>query len=153
MAKRKKSRRGFASMTPEQRRAIASLGGKAAHAKGVANRFTRETAAAAGRKGGRTAHTKGVAHEFGGEEARQAASAGGRARWQHRPGGHLAMPKPRPSTRKPGEKRGRPADDSRRSEVVRLRAEGLTLAEIGRRLGVSRQAVQLMLSRVAGTQG
>lgn len=44
--------RGFASMTPEQRRAIASLGGKAAHAKGKAHEFTPEQAQKAGQKGG-----------------------------------------------------------------------------------------------------
>jgi len=145
--------RGLAVMTPERQRAIASLGGKAAHAKGTAHTFTRASAATAGRKGGRAAHAKGAAHEFGGEEAQQAASKGGRARWQHRPGGHLAMPKPRASTRRPGERRGRQADVARRAEVVRLRAEGLTLAEIGRRLGVSRQAVQLMLARARGAEG
>lgn len=48
-----KLRRGFAAMTPEQRRAIASKGGKSAHAKGVAHHWTRETAVAAGRKGGK----------------------------------------------------------------------------------------------------
>jgi len=49
------SKRGFASMTAEQRKAIASKGGKAAHAKGTAHTFTPEEAAAAGRKGGSTA--------------------------------------------------------------------------------------------------
>ena len=44
--------RGFASMTPEQRRELASRGGRACQAKGVGYRWTRETAAAAGRIGG-----------------------------------------------------------------------------------------------------
>jgi general stress protein YciG len=48
------SRRGFASMTPEKRRAISSLGGKAAHEKGTAHQFTTSEAIAAGRKGGET---------------------------------------------------------------------------------------------------
>jgi general stress protein YciG len=39
-------------MDPERVRAIASAGGKAAHAKGVAHRWTSEEASAAGRKGG-----------------------------------------------------------------------------------------------------
>ena len=52
MAEQKKSRRGFASMTPEKRRAIASKGGKAAHAAGTAQRFTPGEAAVAGAKGG-----------------------------------------------------------------------------------------------------
>lgn len=52
MQERPKSRRGFASMTPEQRQRIASLGGRAAHAKGTAHQWTSETARRAGRKGG-----------------------------------------------------------------------------------------------------
>jgi general stress protein YciG len=47
-----KSRRGFASMTPERLREIASKGGKSAHLKGVAHRFTSEEAKLAGKKGG-----------------------------------------------------------------------------------------------------
>jgi uncharacterized protein len=45
---------GFATMTPEQRQAIARLGGKAAHALGTAHRWTREEAVWAGSKGGTT---------------------------------------------------------------------------------------------------
>ena len=44
--------RGFASMPKEQQRAIAGLGGKAAHSKGKAHTWTREEAQVAGRKGG-----------------------------------------------------------------------------------------------------
>ncbi len=47
-----KSKRGFASMSQEQRRAIAGLGGKAAHEQGRAHTWTREEAQSAGRKGG-----------------------------------------------------------------------------------------------------
>ena len=47
-----KKRRGFACMTPEQRRAIASQGGKAAHAQGTAHQFDSQEAAEAGRLGG-----------------------------------------------------------------------------------------------------
>ncbi|MND08756.1 Stress-induced bacterial acidophilic repeat motif protein [compost metagenome] len=39
-------------MPKEQQRAIASKGGKAAHAKGTAHEFTSEEARAAGKKGG-----------------------------------------------------------------------------------------------------
>jgi len=46
------STRGFASMDNEKRREIASKGGKAAHEKGTAHRFTPEEAREAGRKGG-----------------------------------------------------------------------------------------------------
>lgn len=45
-----KQARGFASMSPEEQRRIASLGGRAAHASGHANQFTSEQARVAGRK-------------------------------------------------------------------------------------------------------
>lgn len=51
-ASSKRPRYGFAGMSPERQREIASNGGKAAHALGKANRWTSETARAAGRKGG-----------------------------------------------------------------------------------------------------
>jgi general stress protein YciG len=44
--------RGFASMSTEKKREIASKGGKAAHALGTAHKWTSEEAQAAGRKGG-----------------------------------------------------------------------------------------------------
>ena len=44
-------KRGFATLDPEKRRAICSLGGKAAHAKGTAHEWTNEEAVAAGIKG------------------------------------------------------------------------------------------------------
>lgn len=59
----KKSRRGFSAMSPEKQREIASLGGKAAHAKGRAHEFTPEEAKAAGRKGGAAAQAKRRARE------------------------------------------------------------------------------------------
>ena len=46
--------KGFAAMTPEQRKAISSLGGKAAHKKGSAHVFSSDQARDAGRKGGLT---------------------------------------------------------------------------------------------------
>jgi uncharacterized protein len=46
------AKRGFASMSSEKRRKIASEGGKASHRKGVAHEFTSEEAKIAGRKGG-----------------------------------------------------------------------------------------------------
>lgn len=51
-AKNGKSKRGFASMSADKQRQIASKGGKAAHEKGTAHEFTSEEARAAGRKGG-----------------------------------------------------------------------------------------------------
>lgn len=47
-----KENRGFASMTPERRRELASLGGKAAHEKGTGHEWTPDEARAAGSKGG-----------------------------------------------------------------------------------------------------
>jgi general stress protein YciG len=44
--------RGFAGMTPEQHRAMASTGGKKAHALKRAHRFSSEEARRAGRVGG-----------------------------------------------------------------------------------------------------
>ena len=49
---RRKERRGFASMSPEKQREIASKGGRAAHTKGTAHEWTSEEARSAGRKGG-----------------------------------------------------------------------------------------------------
>jgi general stress protein YciG len=48
----RKERRGFASMSPEKQREIASKGGRAAHEKGTAHEWTAEEARSAGRKGG-----------------------------------------------------------------------------------------------------
>lgn len=49
---KKKSRRGFASLTKERMREVARMGGKASQAQGTGHRFTSENASAAGRKGG-----------------------------------------------------------------------------------------------------
>jgi uncharacterized protein len=48
----RKERRGFASMSPEKQREIASKGGRAAHEKGTAHEWSAEEARNAGRKGG-----------------------------------------------------------------------------------------------------
>ena len=45
-------KRGFGSMSPEQRRAIASQGGYAAQATGKVHRWTSGEASIAGKKGG-----------------------------------------------------------------------------------------------------
>jgi general stress protein YciG len=47
---RPRPRRGFALMNPERQRAIARLGGLAAHARGHAHEFTPEQARAAAEK-------------------------------------------------------------------------------------------------------
>lgn len=51
-----KEDRGFGSMDPVKQREIASKGGKAAHEKGTAHKWTREEARDAGRKGGIMSH-------------------------------------------------------------------------------------------------
>ena len=51
-------RRGFAAMDPERRREIARHGGRAAHARGTAHKFTTAEAKIAGRKGGRAIHVR-----------------------------------------------------------------------------------------------
>lgn len=48
-----KSKRGFASMDPDEQARIAAKGGRAAHRKGTAHEWTSEEAKMAGRKGGR----------------------------------------------------------------------------------------------------
>ena len=48
----RKERRGFASMSPEKQREIASKGGRAAHEKGTAHEWSTDEARSAGRKGG-----------------------------------------------------------------------------------------------------
>lgn len=47
-----KSRRGFAAMSPDRQREIASQGGRAAHQQGVAHEWSADEARAAGKKGG-----------------------------------------------------------------------------------------------------
>jgi uncharacterized protein len=69
----RKERRGFASMSPERQREIASKGGRAAHAKGTAHEWTPDEARSAGRKGGQV-------------------SRGGRGRLPNSDGSDLSMP-------------------------------------------------------------
>ncbi|MBI3626751.1 general stress protein [Candidatus Uhrbacteria bacterium] len=51
------NKRGFAAMDPDRQRRIASMGGRAAHAKGTAHEFDSRSAREAGRKGGLAAHS------------------------------------------------------------------------------------------------
>jgi general stress protein YciG len=77
-----KSRKGFASMTPERNREIAAKGGKRAHELGVAHQFDADEAAAAGRKGGvSVSRNREHMREIGrkGGLARQKAAAAKRA--------------------------------------------------------------------------
>jgi general stress protein YciG len=58
-------KRGFASMSPERQKEIASKGGKSAHLKGTAHRWSSAEAVEAGRKGGMAA--RGGRGKVGGE--------------------------------------------------------------------------------------
>ena len=53
-----KKPRGFAALTPERRRELASKGGASAHRSGRAHQFTPAEASAAGRKGGVAPHVR-----------------------------------------------------------------------------------------------
>lgn len=53
-----KEDRGFASMSPEKQKEIASRGGKSAHLKGTAHTWTSEEAREAGRKGAAIAQAR-----------------------------------------------------------------------------------------------
>jgi len=131
--------RGLASASRETRQRIASMGAKAGHAAGTAHKFTPEEVALGRRlasEGAKRMHAEGRGHKFTPEEARKA----GRALKRKGP------PPPWPE-RRSGQTRSSRPNDARRAEVARLQAEGLTLAEIGERLGVTRQAVQSMLDR------
>ncbi len=66
-----RSGRGFAGMDPERQRAIASAGGRAAHASGNAHEFTSEEARAAGRK----SHANGANRQRSGNSASGSAQA------------------------------------------------------------------------------
>jgi uncharacterized protein len=66
MAERDTTNRGFARMSADKQREIASKGGRAAHQKGTAHKFTSEEARMAGRKGGqrsRSGHQSPSSHE------------------------------------------------------------------------------------------
>lgn len=61
--------RGFASMTRDKQREIASKGGRAAHVKGTAHQWSQEEARAAGRKGGLAAAARKRALRLQGQPA------------------------------------------------------------------------------------
>ena len=71
----RKERRGFASMSPEKQREIASKGGRAAHEKGTAHEWTSEEARSAGRKGGQI--SRGGRGRLSGESGDENSSAMG----------------------------------------------------------------------------
>ena len=53
-----KPAKGFAAMNPDRQREIASRGGRTAHERGVAHKWTAEEAKAAGKKGGQISGRK-----------------------------------------------------------------------------------------------
>lgn len=57
-AEQPRRRRGFAAMDQDRVKAIASKGGKAAHAAGTAHQFNSDEARTAGRKGGMAPHVR-----------------------------------------------------------------------------------------------
>jgi uncharacterized protein len=69
-------------MTPERRRELGSRGGRSAHERGTANRFTPESASAAGK----IPHERGTAHRWTPEGAREAGRKGGTATRRRRHG-------------------------------------------------------------------
>jgi hypothetical protein len=81
---------GFGNLPPERRRRLASLGGQAVHALGVARAFTPEEAAAAGAKGGRAAHACGTTNVFTSETGRAAGRKSARLRYGKRQAGAKA---------------------------------------------------------------
>ena len=54
--------RGFAALTPEERRVLSRKGGVLAHLKGSAHEWDSDAARAAGRKGGLSSKTKRTDH-------------------------------------------------------------------------------------------
>jgi hypothetical protein len=64
--------RGFAALSPEQRRALGSKGGVTAHERGTANKFTPDSGSAAGR----IPHERGTAYRWTSEEAAAAGRKG-----------------------------------------------------------------------------
>lgn len=74
--------RGFAAMSSEDRRKLGSKGGRTAHERGTANKFTSETATVAGK----IPHERGTAHKWTSDEAREAGRKGGTASRRRREG-------------------------------------------------------------------
>jgi general stress protein YciG len=70
-----KPARGFAAISPERQREIASLGGRAAHERRTAHEFTSDEAREAGRKGG-------VAASADREHMAKIGRRGSQRRWQ-----------------------------------------------------------------------
>lgn len=65
-------KRGFAAMSAERLQEIASMGGKACHAKGTGHQFTRSEAQRAGRLGGKRSGEARRAQRAAAERAEKA---------------------------------------------------------------------------------
>jgi len=85
MAKDGKSRRGFASMSPEKRREIASKGGQSVAPENRSFSKDRTLAARAGRKGGMAVESDKRAYSRDRELAAEAGRAGGKASSRNKP--------------------------------------------------------------------
>src|SRR5215216_6656640 len=88
----RKERRGFASMSPDKQREIASKGGRAAHEKGTAHEWTPDEARQAGRKGGEIvsrdrAHMAAIGREGGGARSSRGGRGGQNASTSENGGG------------------------------------------------------------------
>ena len=79
MITERKERRGFASMSAEKQREIASKGGRAAHEKGTAHEWTADEARNAGRKGGQVSRGGRGRLAIPADEAQASAVADGAA--------------------------------------------------------------------------
>jgi uncharacterized protein len=75
-----KSKRGFASMSPERQREIASKGGRSVDPANRSFSQSRDLAAAAGRKGGSSVDPKKRSFSINAELAATAGKMGGRAK-------------------------------------------------------------------------
>lgn len=105
-----KSRRGFASLSAERRKEIASLGGKAAHRAGTAHEFTADEAKVAGQRGGRTV-SRNRAH------MQEIGRKGGAAKKHRRGGGRNTPPM-------------QPVGEPLRNEWVRAGVDGPITGEL-----------------------
>jgi general stress protein YciG len=78
-AEQRPRRRGFAAMDRDRVKAIASKGGRAAHAAGTAHQFSSDEARVAGKKGGMAPHVRrgGVRRRPATEHAPPASQAHG----------------------------------------------------------------------------
>jgi len=90
-------KRGFAAMSQEQQRAIASKGGRAAHRKGTAHQFSSEEARKAGYLGGKVVsadreHMAAIGRKGGQRAGRAAAEAERNTRTSGGPGSGPDVP-------------------------------------------------------------